>query len=467
MAENDEALDAERDDALRTLLDRGSDAELRVFLATLTSPETADLLETLEDEDRERLFPLLDIGRQARVLREVEAEPARESLIATVPDEKLADIVERASSDDATDLLESIPEERRERVLEGVEPEERAAIEELQRYAPDTAGGLMQKELVKVRRGQTVAEAISQIRSDWEPRIGDVYDIYVVDDQDHVLGRVRNRHLVIHPPETKIADIMVHGVRTVPVTMDQEKIAEIVTDYDLPSVAVVDSDERLVGRILVDDIVDVMEEEATEDMQKLGGTEALREPYLHIRVGRMIRKRAGWLAILFVGESLTASAMLHFEDEMRRAIVLGMFTPLIISSGGNTGSQATSLIIRAMAIGEVGPSDWARVLKRELVAGVALGGILAVIGMGRILLWYELFGDYGPHPFPVALTVGISLVGVVLCGTVAGSMLPFALRRLGFDPASSSAPFVATLVDVAGIVIYFVVALFVLRGTLL
>jgi len=181
----------------------------------------------------------------------------------------------------------------------------------------------------------------------------------------------------------------------------------------------------------------------------------------------MIQKRAGWLAILFIGETLTASAMLHFEDEMRRAIVLGMFTPLIISSGGNTGSQATSLIIRAMAIGEVRLADWGRVLKRELVAGVALGAILACIGMGRILLWYELFGDYAPHPFAVALTVGISLVGVVLCGTVAGSMLPFVLRRLGFDPASSSAPFVATLVDVAGIVIYFVVALFVLRGTLL
>jgi magnesium transporter len=457
----------DRGDAIRELLTGGSEDGLRMFLASLTPQEVADLLETLTDDERERLFPLLDTSRQAHVLREVETEPARESLIAAIPDEKLADIVEHASSDDATDLVESIPEERRERVLDEVEPEDRAAIEELQQYAPDTAGGLMQKELLKVRESQTVAEAVDTIRRDWEPKIGEVYDIYVVDADDRVLGRVRNRHLVIHPLHRRISEVMLRDVRTVPVTMDQEKIAELVQDYDLSSVAVVDTHGRLVGRILVDDIVDVLEEEATEDFQKAGGSEALGEPYMSVRFLTMVKKRAGWLAILFVGETLTASAMSYFDDEIAKATVLALFLPLIISSGGNSGSQASTLVIRAMAVGEVALRDWWRVIRREIGAGFALGAILACIGVGRILLWQQLFRLYGDHATLVAVTVGISLVGVVMWGTISGSMLPFVLRRLGFDPASASAPFVATLVDVSGLVIYFVVALFVLRGTLL
>ncbi|MCE9637542.1 MAG: magnesium transporter [Planctomycetes bacterium] len=458
---------SDRGDAVRALIDTGTEADLRMFLAGLSPQEVADLLETLDDEQREHVFPLFDTPRQASVLREVDTETSRDSLIAAIPDDQLADIVEHAASDDAADLVESIPEERRERVLDEVEDEERAAIEDLQRYAPDTAGGLMQKELLKVRIDQTVAEAVETIRREWEPKIGEVYDIYVVDADGRVQGRVRNRHLIIHPPHRRIAEIMLKDVRTVPVTMDQEKIAEIVQDYDLSSVAVVDEHDRLAGRILVDDIVDVIEEEATEDIHKMGGSEALGEPYLHVRFRSMVQKRAGWLAILFVGETLTASAMTYFEDEMRRAIVLGMFTPLIISSGGNSGSQATSLIIRAMALGEVRLADWWRVMRRELFAGFSLGCILAVIGMSRIMLWHELFGTYPDYPLLLAVTVGLSLIGIVTWGTLAGSMLPFLLRRLGFDPAHSSAPFVATLVDVSGLVIYFVVAMYVLKGTLL
>jgi magnesium transporter len=249
--------------------------------------------------------------------------------------------------------------------------------------------------------------------------------------------------------------------------MDQERIAEIVKDYDLSSVAVVDEKERLAGRILVDDIVDVLEEEATEDFQKAGGVEALGDAYLHVRFHTMVRKRAVWLAVLFVGETATASAMSYFDEEIQRATVLALFLPLIISSGGNSGSQASTLVIRAMALGEVHLTDWWRVIRREVAAGLALGTILATIGVARILLWQQLFGLYGEHSALVAMTVGVSLVGVVLWGTLAGATLPFILRRLRLDPASASAPFVATLVDVSGLVIYFMVALTILRGTLL
>jgi magnesium transporter len=456
------------DDPIRALVDHGDADEIRMFLATLSSQETADLLESVPEDVRERLFPMLEVQRQATVLREVEGEDVREDLIESVPDARLADIAEHQRSDDATDLVAEIPEERRERVLEEIHPEVRAEIEELVSYPPDTAGGLMQTELMKLNEDLTVGEAIEEFRRKYDPKIGDVYDIYVVDADDRVLGRVRNRHLLTHAPHVRLCDFMRPDVRTVPVTMDQEKIAEIVKDYDLPSVAVVDAEGRLVGRILVDDIVDVIQEEATEDIQKLGGSEALDEPYLTIRLPRMIRKRAGWLAALFLGEMLTASAMQHFESEIAAAVVLALFIPLIISSGGNSGSQATTLVIRAMALGEVRLRDWWRVVRREFVAGLGLGAILGAMGIVRILLW-QAFGwaEYGDHHVLVALTVGTSLVGIVLWGTIAGSMLPFILRRLGFDPASASAPFVATLVDVSGLVIYFSVALVILHGTLL
>lgn len=463
---SDDAREDREDEAL-SLLDTGTESEIRMFLAGLTPQETADLLDTLDAPGRERIFPLLDTSRQASALREMESEPAVESLLANVPDHRLADIVEQVPSDDATDIVESIPEERRERVLDAMEAEERAAVEELQRYAPDTAGGIMQKELLRVRADGTVGEAVETIRREYDPKIGDVYDIYVVDPGGRPLGRVRNRHLLINPPTRPIAEIMVQDVRTVPVDMDQERIAEIVQDYDLVSVAVVDPHGRLVGRILVDDIVDVLEEEATEDIQKLGGSAALGESYLGIRFSGMVLKRAPWLAVLFVGETLTETALTHFQWEIDRATVLALFLPLIISSGGNSGSQASTLVIRAMAVGEVALSDWWRVVRREIATGLALGAILGAIGVARILIWEQAFGSYGEHAHLIAITIGASLVGVALLGTISGSMLPFLLRRMGFDPASASAPFVATLVDVSGLVIYFSIALLVLRGTVL
>jgi len=456
------------DDPVRELLEKGAPDDVRMFLATLSSQEVADLLEMVDEDLRQRLFPLLDVSRQAKVLREVDADEAREDLIESVPDARLADIAEAQRTDDATDLMAELPEERRERVFDEIHPDVREQIEELVSYPPDTAGGIMQTELMKLHEGLTVGEATAEFRRKYDPKIGDTYDIYVVDGDDHLLGRIRNRHLLINAPDRRLKEFMRPDVRTVPVTMDQEKIAEIVKDYDLASIAVVDERNRLVGRILVDDIVDVIQEEATEDIQKLGGTEALDEPYLTIRLPRMIKKRAGWLAALFLGEMLTASAMTHFETEIKAAVVLALFIPLIISSGGNSGSQATTLVIRAMALGEVHLRDWWRVVRREVVAGLGLGAILGSLGFVRIVLW-QTFGwaDYSEHSTLVALTVGLSLVGIVLWGTIAGSMLPFILRRLGFDPASASAPFVATLVDVSGLVIYFSVALVVLHGSML
>jgi magnesium transporter len=257
-------------------------------------------------------------------------------------------------------------------------------------------------------------------------------------------------------------------VVTVPPTADREEVARVTSNYDLVAIPVVDDRRRILGVITVDDVIDAIQEEQTEDVQKLGGMEALAEPYMQIRFPDMIRKRAGWLCALFVGEMLTATAMQHFEGELSRALVLTLFIPLIVSSGGNSGSQATSLIIRAMALGELRLGDWWRVALRELPSGLALGAILGAIGVARVLLWQH-FGlyTYGEHYVRVALTVGAALVGVVTFGSLAGSMLPFVMRRLGFDPASASAPFVATLVDVTGLSIYFYVALVILRGTLL
>jgi magnesium transporter len=295
-----------------------------------------------------------------------------------------------------------------------------------------------------------------------------MYAIYTTDDAGALRGVLSLRELLAAPEGARVGDMAWEEVVTVPPTADREEVARVTSNYDLVAIPVVDSQRRLLGVITVDDVIDAIQEEQTEDVQKLGGMEALDEPYMQIRFRHMIRKRAGWLCALFLGEMLTATAMQHFEGELSRALVLTLFIPLIVSSGGNSGSQATSLIIRAMALGELRLSDWWRVALRELPSGLALGVILGAIGVARVVLWQH-FGlyAYGEHYVRVAFTVGAALVGVVTFGSLAGSMLPFVMRRLGFDPASASAPFVATLVDVTGLSIYFYVALVILSGTLL
>jgi magnesium transporter len=297
-----------------------------------------------------------------------------------------------------------------------------------------------------------------------------IYAIYVLEPNANRLRHVVSlRELILSDRSRPVAEIGTQRkLITVGPLMDREDVARLISKYDLLAVPVVDKEQRMLGIVTVDDVIDALVAETTEDVQKFGGLEALDEPYMEISIPRMLRKRGGWLAALFIGEMLTATAMGYFEHEIERAVVLALFVPLIISSGGNSGSQATSLIIRAMALRELRLRDWWRVAARELPSGLALGAFLGVIGAARILLWQAIgWYDYGPHYGLVAITVGLALLGVVTFGSLTGSMLPFLLRRFRFDPASASAPFVATLVDVTGLVIYFTVALIVLRGTLL
>ncbi|HYT56056.1 MAG TPA: magnesium transporter [Verrucomicrobiae bacterium] len=369
--------------------------------------------------------------------------------------------------DDAADLIQEVPVEERDNMLSLLDEATRREVKGLLDYAEDEAGGLMNTRYSRLRTDMTVDEAISYLRRDARAREKTVYYVFVVDAEEHLLGVVSFRDLLVAPGDKLVRDIMRTEVISAPEDLDQEALSKLFMRHHLLMMPVVDAEGRIKGVVNLNDIVDVVQEEATEDIQKLGGVETLEEPYLQVPLLRMIRKRAGWLAALFLGEMLTATAMGQFEAEIARAVVLALFVPLIISSGGNSGSQATTLVIRAMALGEVRLRDWWRVIRREVVTGLALGAILASIGLVRILLWQGLFNVYGEHYFLVALTVALSLVGVVLWGAVAGSILPFILRGLGFDPASASAPFVATLVDVTGLVIYFTIAAAVLQGTLL
>ncbi|MGH7670718.1 MAG: magnesium transporter, partial [Gemmatimonadaceae bacterium] len=295
-----------------------------------------------------------------------------------------------------------------------------------------------------------------------------MYQIYVTDETGRLSGVLSLRELLAAPEGGKVGDVAWTEVVTVPAQSDREEVSRAISNYDLVAVPVVDESNHVLGVVTVDDVIDAIQEEQTEDVQKLGGMEALDEPYMTIGFWRMVKKRGGWLSFLFLSEMFTASAMGHYSDELSKVLVLALFIPLVMSSGGNSGSQATSLIIRAMAIGEIRLRDWWRVALREIPTGIAMGAGLCLLGIGRILLWQALgIYDYNPHHGLIAITVGIALIGIVTWGSLAGAMLPFVMKRLGFDPASASAPFVATLVDVTGLVIFFSVAQIVLRGTLL
>ena len=325
----------------------------------------------------------------------------------------------------------------------------------------------MTPDFVAVHETWTVRDVLDYVREHGQDR-ETLNFIYVVDDRGKLIDDLRIRNFLLRPLDTRVDEIMDRSYVHLTVNQNQEEALQIFRKYDRAALPVVDSNDVLVGIVTQDDMLDVAEEQATEDIQKLGGMEALDEPYTTIPFVRMVKKRATWLILLFLGEMLTATAMQGYNSEIEKAAILAMFLPLIISSGGNSGSQATTLVIRAMALGELGLRDWYRVVRKELLSGVSLGLILGTIGFFRISLWQYLhIFNYGPYHWLVALTVGIALVGVVLWGTLSGAMLPFLLRRCGLDPAASSAPFVATLVDVTGLVIYFNVALFILRGTLL
>jgi magnesium transporter len=415
----------------------------------------------LSPEDRVAGFRLLGSAESDEFFLELSSPDQAELILGLPPNERTA-WMRMLAPDDAADVIQRAPAAERDALLALLDAPSRSEVLGLLAYAEDDAGGLMNPRYARVRPEMTVDEAISYLRKQARTRLETLYYVYVLDALQRLLGVVSFRQLFAAAPDKRVREVMRADLVTVPEHMHQEEVSKLFAAHDVIALPVVDAEGRMKGIVTVDDIVDVVEEEATEDIQKLGGMEALDGPYLKTGLGRMLRKRAGWLAILFFGEMLTATAMGYFESEISRALVLALFIPLIISSGGNSGSQASTLVVRALALGELRLSDWLRVVRRELVAGLALGAILAAVGFARIVAWRALFGAYGDEFMRVAVTVAASLLGVVMFGTLAGSMLPLLLRRLGFDPASASAPLVATMVDVTGLVIYFTVASFVL-----
>jgi magnesium transporter len=450
---------------IQELIEQRKFAELKQVLAEWHPADLGEAIVEFPVEQQAVIFRLLPQTLAADVFEYLNIE-AQGQLLHALGQEEAVKILNEMAPDDRTAMLEELPSAAVTQLLKLLSPTERATAQALLGYPEGSVGRLMTPDFIAVRDEWTVQQVLDYVRQ--HGRDSETLNVlYVVDDDGKLIDDVRIREFLLRPLEATVRSIRNEEFYALKVTDSEEQAVEAFRRYDRNVLPVVDSAGKLVGIVTVDDVLDVAEEAATEDIQKFGGTEALDEPYIQISLPKMIRKRAGWLVILFIGELLTATAMGFFEQEIARAVVLALFVPLIISSGGNSGSQAATLIIRAMALGEVTLRDWWRVMRRELLAGLALGAILGSIGFLRISLWSAFSNLYGPHWLPVAITVGLALVGVVLWGTLAGSMLPFLLRRLGFDPAASSAPFVATLVDVTGLIIYFVIAALILRGTLL
>jgi magnesium transporter len=447
------------------LIRAGDWTALAEALDELDPPDVAEILATLAVQDSALVFRALPRARAGTVFEYLPLERQTE-LVQTLADEQLVRILNGMAPDDRTRLLGELPPEVTRRALATLTPGELKVARTLLGYPERTAGRYMTPEYIALRPDMTVARALAYVREHGKDR-ETINVVYVTDARGKLLDDVHLAALVLAPLDALVSELDDRQVVSIPATAPVEDVVQVFEKYDRVALPVTDTDGVMLGIITVDDVLDVAQAEATEDIQKLGGQEALGAPYLEISAFAMIRKRAGWLAALFLGEMLTATAMGYFEQEIARAVVLALFVPLIISSGGNSGSQATSLIIRSLALGEVKLRDWWRVLRRELVSGLALGAILGAIGFARILLWPARARVYGPHYALVASTVALSLVGVVLFGSTVGAMLPFILRRLGFDPATASAPFVATLVDVTGLVIYFTIASVVLSHTLL
>jgi magnesium transporter len=440
--------------------------ELREFLLDLAAPDLAELLAECTPEERAVLFRLLPRETAAESFEYLPFE-AQEELLKGLGDEQVARVLDDMRPDDRTAFLEELPGQVTARLLNLLSPSERTVARTLLGYPEESIGRLMTPDYVAVREGWTMEQVLAHVRR-WGRDSETLNVLYVVAEHGgKLLDDVRIREVLLAAPDKRIADLMDRDFVALHATDDQETAVAAFRRYDRTALPVVDSAGVLVGIVTVDDVLDVAEEEATEDIQKLGGSEALEDPYLAVGLPTLVRKRAPWLVILFLGELLTATAMAFFEHEIARAVVLALFVPLIISSGGNSGSQAATLIIRAIALGEVTLRDWWQIARREVLAGLALGALLGSIGFLRVIVWDAFTDVYGQHAAAIGLTVGATLLAVVMWGTIVGSMFPLLLKRLGADPATSSAPFVATLVDVTGLVIYFTVASFLLRGKLL
>jgi magnesium transporter len=439
--------------ALKTLLEPWLPSDLAPMIADLPVEQLAALFRVGSRELAAATFGHMPVDEQKKLLKLLTQEQAAALLNALPPDDRTA-------------FLDELPLDVAMQLLSMLTPDERQVAQALLAYPEHSVGRMMTLDYVAVRPEWSVREALDYIREHGYDR-ETLNIVFVVDAAGRLIDDIRVRRLLLSPLDRPIRDLLDGNFTLVRPTDDREKALELLQKFDRVALPVTDEDQKLIGIVTVDDMLDVAAEEATEDIQKFGGTEALDEPYTTIALSRMVKKRASWLVVLFIGEMLTATAMGFFEDEIARAVVLALFVPLVISSGGNAGSQAATLVIRALALGEFKLADWWRIMRRELVVGAALGGILGALGFARIAVWSVFSPIYGPHWPLIAATVGAALVGIVLWGSLIGSMLPLALKRLGFDPATSSAPFVATIVDVTGLLIYFSVAFVVLHGTLL
>ena len=443
--------------------------ELQEALGELRPPDIAEALRELPPEAAAKVMGALPFDLAVQVFDEPELTRHRCAIIQHIDRRRVGLLIEAMSSDQRADLFREVPEGDRLRLLATVSEPTRINLRKLLKYPANTAGGIMTTEFVSVPSDWTAQQALVLI-SEVGGRKETVYAVYVLDPKTQVLVHVVSlRELITCPRDEEVLNI---GSKRPPLTVtpeiDREEAARLISKYNLLAIPVVDPNHQMLGIVTVDDVIDTLVEEQTEDVQRFGGMEALDAPYMEISFLGMIKKRAGWLCALFLSEMLTATAMQRFQGEIESAAVLAMFIPLVMSSGGNSGSQATSLVIRALSLQEVRLRDWWRIAMRELPTGLVLGAILGLIGFVRIVVWQEMhIFDYGVHFFLLAVAVGLALVGIVAFGSLAGSMLPFLLKRIGFDPASASAPFVATLVDVTGLVIYFSVAFAVLHGTLL
>jgi magnesium transporter len=450
---------------IREMISQRDFTSLRSVFTDWPIVDLAELLSDLEVEEQVIFFRILPHITAAETFEYLDVE-TQTALLHAMGQEQVVGILNEMSADDRTALLEELPANVVSQLLRLLTPKERAVAQALLNYPEESVGRLMTPDFISVREDWSVSQVLDFIR-----RHGHASEtlnvIYVVDPTGKLVSDVRISEFLLKPTDMLVNALQANYVEPLKVTDLQGEAVQVFRKYDRTVLPVVDSEAKLVGIVTVDDILDVAEEETTEDIQKLGGMEALDEPYLDISLLGMVKKRAVWLVILFVGEMLTATALGFFESVIAKAVVLALFMPLIISSGGNSGSQATTLIIRAMALGEVTLKDWWRVMRREFLSGLMLGTILAIIGFIRICVWTVFSHQYGEHWLLIASVVSLSLIGVVLWGSLAGSMLPFVLRKFGLDPATSSAPLVATLVDVTGLVIYFSVAITILRGTLL
>lgn len=450
---------------IEELLSARDFAGLREALADLPAADIADVFADLPPEQVAVIFRILPRDKATDVFEYLPVE-TQETVLRALGQDQVAAVLNEMAPDARTQLLEEMPGEASQKLIALLTPDERRIAVKLLGYPDESIGRLMTPDYVAIRKDWSVSHVFSHLRLVGKDKES-LNVLYVTDEKGRLLDDIRLRDLVVADPNATVSDLMDGNYVWLRAQDDQEEAVRAFKKYDRSVLPVVDSMNVLVGIVTVDDVLDVAEQEETEDVQKMAAVEALDAPYMEIGFFTMVKKRAGWLLVLFLGELFTATAMGYFEHEIARAVVLALFVPLIISSGGNAGSQGASLVIRALAVGEVTVRDWWRIMRREVLAGLALGSILGLTAVLRIMLWPWRAQLYGEHYGVIAFTVGMSLVGVVLWGTMAGSMLPLILRRLGFDPAVSSAPFVATLVDVTGLVIYFMTAKLLLTGTLL